>query len=564
MNIPTWEKCDRILRLALLLLGCCLPPAIFAAPLAVTGLDLSNAHTGGPYRLFLSIPGAKSDLSAQDLLLSVNQQWQTPESLQLRSPQRALDLALLVESTLLQAPESAAALASAFQAIQTQGMEADRIRLTTNGTAFTKDWPEQGEASPEGPDAAASLQALHATLEQGEDGSRMVVLWFSNGSEQEFPEEDWHHLQNLLIRKQTTLFVFSDTPSSPEGRSAVAANGGRFLSAQPAEAALQATAARIFEEYEVTFQSQGLGWIPQTLEIRTLLDSETHSTTLQIPRRHVWQTSKEGGWVYGLGSLILAGLLLLLVFRLKSPRSPAASDPYFVLVSPKVPLQKVTIPEANTAMSFLETLAAKEKLRLPGNVSRVWLKRDGENLLLEDNNYKNALLVNRRRTKRRVLQHDDLLDMGEVVLRFADPQSSRPSTSPSAFSNADFQYKEPPKPLGPLRKDLLTLTISGRKATFPLTKNLFFIGESQMNDLVIKGEDTHSKHAKIQKVGSTYKLVNLATADVTQVNGRRISQKFLREGDAIQLGNVRIQASFGTPPKARPPQPPKKPYRGKN
>ena len=225
-------------------------------------------------------------------------------------------------------------------------------------------------------------------------------------------------------------------------------------------------------------------------------------------------------------------------------------------------VRKLPIPEKNAAMSFLEPVAAAERLRLPGNVSRVWLRRGEDDLLLEDNNYKNALLVNRRRTKRRVLKHDDILDMGEVVLRFVSPHATSTSTSrATSFNSLNFRSSDPEKPRGPLRKDTLVLTIGGRKGFFPITKNLFFIGESQINDLVIKGEDTYPKHVKIQKVGSLYKLVNLANPESTLVNGRRVSQKLLRNGDDLQLGNVRLQISIGLPQKEGSQQTVRKPLK---
>ena len=78
---------------------------------------------------------------------------------------------------------------------------------------------------------------------------------------------------------------------------------------------------------------------------------------------------------------------------------------------------------------------------------------------------------------------------------------------------------------------------------------------------MIKGEDTYPKHAKIQKIGKLYQIVNLANSDSTQVNGRRISQKFIRDGDALQLGNVQMQVSIGALPREKSPQSAKKTHR---
>ena len=262
--------------------------------------------------------------------------------------------------------------------------------------------------------------------------------------------EQWWSLQNLLIRKQTTLFIFSTAKPPSNGGPALAVTGGRFILNSGAGNALKDTALKILEEYKVTFSGQGLGWIPQPLEILLLDEAATSRTSWQIPQRQIWARATENWLVFGVGCLLLGGVLLLLTAKLRTSRSNSGGQSYFELISPQVRIRKLVIPEKNSAMSFLESVAVAEKLRLPGNVSRVWLKHVGENLLLEDNNYKNALLINRRRSKHRVLQHNDILDMGEVVLRFVSPRTARSVAPPqTSLYNADFKFSEPEKPTWP-------------------------------------------------------------------------------------------------------------------
>ena len=73
-----------------------------------------------------------------------------------------------------------------------------------------------------------------------------------------------------------------------------------------------------------------------------------------------------------------------------------------------------------------------------------------------------------------------------MVLRFVSPRTATVAPPQTSLHSAGFKFFEPEKPRGPLRKNPLTLTISGGKGSFPLTKNLFFIGESEINDLMIK------------------------------------------------------------------------------
>tara|TARA_B100000809_G_C15117320_1_gene522959 strand:+ start:848 stop:2542 length:1695 start_codon:yes stop_codon:yes gene_type:complete len=561
MKFPVWGRDGHVLWLTLLFF-CLLAPSALASPLEVTGLDLRESHFDGTHHLYLSLPDSDTEISLSSLLLKAGDQWQTPVSVVKRSVHSPLDLVLLIQPELLKFPETASALKSQFKQLQELVGGANKIRLTKDGIAFSTDWDQLSNEAPENSDSASPAQAIYSILEQGSDAARRVILWRSGGGEQDLEGEQWWSLQNLLIRKQTTLFIFSTAKPPSNGSPALAVTGGRFILNSGAGNALKDTALKILEEYKVTFSGQGLGWIPQPLEILLLDEAATSRTSWQIPQRHIWARATENWLVFGVGCLLLGGVLLLLTAKLRTSRSNSGGQSYFELISPQVRIRKLVIPEKNSAMSFLESVAVAEKLRLPGNVSRVWLKHDGENLLLEDNNYKNALLVNRRRSKRRVLQHNDILDMGEVVLRFVSPRTARSVAPPqTSLYNADFKFSEPEKPRGPLRKDKLVLTISGRKGSFPLTKNLFFIGESEINDLVIKGEDTYPKHAKIQKIGKLYQIVNLANSDSTQVNGRRISQKFLRDGDALQLGNVQMQVSIGALPREKSPQSAKKTHR---
>ena len=561
MKFPVWGRDGHVLWLTLLFF-CLLAPSALASPLEVTGLDLRESHFDGTHHLYLSLPDSDTEISLSSLLLKVGDQWQTPVSVVKRSAHSPLDLVLLIQPELLEFPETASALKSQFKQLQELVGGANKIRLTKDGIAFSTDWDQLSNEAPENSDSASPAQAIYSILEQGSDAARRVILWRSGGGEQDLEGEQWWSLQNLLIRKQTTLFIFSTAKPPSNGSPALAVTGGRFILNSGAGNALKDTALKILEEYKVTFSGQGLGWIPQPLEILLLDEAATSRTSWQIPQRQIWARATENWLVFGVGCLLLGGVLLLLTAKLRTSRSNSGGQSYFELISPQVRIRKLVIPEKNSAMSFLESVAVAEKLRLPGNVSRVWLKHDGENLLLEDNNYKNALLINRRRSKHRVLQHNDILDMGEVVLRFVSPRTARSVAPPqTSLYNADFKFSEPEKPRGPLRKDNLVLTISGRKGSFSLTKNLFFIGESEINDLVIKGEDTYPKHAKIQKIGKLYQIVNLANSDSTQVNGRRISQKFLRDGDALQLGNVQMQVSIGALPREKSPQSAKKTHR---
>ena len=59
-----------------------------------------------------------------------------------------------------------------------------------------------------------------------------------------------------------------------------------------------------------------------------------------------------------------------------------------------------------------------------------------------------------------------------------------------------------------------------------------------MNDLVLKSSEISSRHARISLVGGRWNLQNVSTQEFTMLNGRRIEQRILRDGDEIMIGDA--------------------------
>ena len=58
-----------------------------------------------------------------------------------------------------------------------------------------------------------------------------------------------------------------------------------------------------------------------------------------------------------------------------------------------------------------------------------------------------------------------------------------------------------------------------------------------MNDIVIESDEVAMRHAKIYKIGKSWKIQNLQNHENTFVNGRRIDQRFLKDGDEVAIGD---------------------------
>lgn len=80
------------------------------------------------------------------------------------------------------------------------------------------------------------------------------------------------------------------------------------------------------------------------------------------------------------------------------------------------------------------------------------------------------------------------------------------------------------------------------------------IGRSSENQLVINDGNTSRRHAEIRKFGnSSYRIIDLGSANGTWVNGRRITTpRDLQDGDSVSIGNALIRYAAAETAAANP------------
>jgi len=240
--------------------------------------------------------------------------------------------------------------------------------------------------------------------------------------------------------------------------------------------------------------------------------------------------------------LLFAGTILLVfaLWLLQKPRTITLSGPGFKLLNSDE--QGVFIPLKNEAqtLEFLSDINTCKKYRLSANLNRVTVTPHQNSFLLEDMNYKNALLINRRRSHRIVLTNNDILDVGEMVLLYQNPGLSFDNLNRNLGGSSEL-HAASAKIKGPIQKGTPILTFLVSKQQIPLIRNLNTIGASNSNDIIVESKEVASRHAKIYKVGQTWKIQNLHIHETTSVNGRRIDQRFLQDGDEVTIGDVLIR-----------------------
>lgn len=250
----------------------------------------------------------------------------------------------------------------------------------------------------------------------------------------------------------------------------------------------------------------------------------------------------EGAQVLWSGAAALAGLSLLAWMLLRTRGVNNIDMPGFEIITASEARKFIPLEEKFQQMDYLAKVKTRGALRLSANLNKVNLSFRRYGYLLEDKNFRNALLVNRRRVRRTLLRDGDVLDLGDLTLLYRDKREV-PIIRHSAVTPPEGRVQiKFDRVRGPVRKGtpMLVSEQAGNRS-FYITKNLIFLGRSESNDLIIKSQGVSYRHAKIERVGSLYKLLDLSGAGNTYVNNRRVEQKMLKDGDEITVDNQRFK-----------------------
>lgn len=89
-------------------------------------------------------------------------------------------------------------------------------------------------------------------------------------------------------------------------------------------------------------------------------------------------------------------------------------------------------------------------------------------------------------------------------------------------------------------------SLSGERA-YPLRFSDATIGRALDNDVVLESNDVSRRHARLEPAGSVLRLVDLGSTNGTRVNGRRVQEHLLRDGDLVEFGSVQLAFHVGDP-----------------
>jgi pSer/pThr/pTyr-binding forkhead associated (FHA) protein len=100
--------------------------------------------------------------------------------------------------------------------------------------------------------------------------------------------------------------------------------------------------------------------------------------------------------------------------------------------------------------------------------------------------------------------------------------------------------------MSPNKKHSAFLIVDGKRAV-SLERPVTSIGRKSDNHIVVKNQHVSRYHAQIRNVKGSFVLMDLDSTVGTSVNGKKVKQAFLKEGDVISVGGIPLIFGIGTP-----------------
>ena len=98
----------------------------------------------------------------------------------------------------------------------------------------------------------------------------------------------------------------------------------------------------------------------------------------------------------------------------------------------------------------------------------------------------------------------------------------------------------------PKKSEPAFLIVEGKRA-ISLERPITAIGRKPDNHIIINDQHVSRYHAQIRKINDSYVLMDLESTVGTSINGSKVSQAFLNDGDVISIGGIPLLFGIGTP-----------------
>lgn len=79
----------------------------------------------------------------------------------------------------------------------------------------------------------------------------------------------------------------------------------------------------------------------------------------------------------------------------------------------------------------------------------------------------------------------------------------------------------------------------GSRVEFPLTADIHLVGREDPADIRVGEPLVSRNHARLERRGEAWVLLDLGSTNLTRVNGNRIGEAELHHGDEVRFGRAR-------------------------
>ncbi|MFA6567527.1 MAG: FHA domain-containing protein [Victivallales bacterium] len=93
----------------------------------------------------------------------------------------------------------------------------------------------------------------------------------------------------------------------------------------------------------------------------------------------------------------------------------------------------------------------------------------------------------------------------------------------------------------PSEGDFLLVVMNGKPHSwFPLSSDLINIGREESSDIILEDPKTSRSHCQIRKKGNNWLIEDKKSRNGIFVNGKKITERLLCEGDIIRIGKIEL------------------------
>jgi pSer/pThr/pTyr-binding forkhead associated (FHA) protein len=81
----------------------------------------------------------------------------------------------------------------------------------------------------------------------------------------------------------------------------------------------------------------------------------------------------------------------------------------------------------------------------------------------------------------------------------------------------------------------------GSEVDFPLAAEVLTVGRDELADIRVDEPLVSRNHARLEKRGTGYVVLDLGSTNMTRVNGEVVSERALQDGDEVRFGRARCR-----------------------